>query len=206
MEGGSRLSSSHSIWQAKANSITTKCANEKPAPQLRTECPERLASLRAPWSGLDCCLTIKRQERSVCSIADKLLTIEEKIMSKYCLSLLLGLLGAGWFLLGDAHAADGMDPCKMMQKTDVEAAFAPHKFDDGSLSQTMKGSAKLAAVSECIYTSKGASIKEQLSVSLLMRRANGCHGHVTSASADGCGETQRHASRCERAGGGRVLG
>jgi hypothetical protein len=81
-------------------------------------------------------------------------------MSKYRLSLLLGFLGAGWFFLGDAHAADGMDPCKMMQKTDVEAAFASHKFDDGSLSQTMKGSAKLAAVSECIYTSKGASIKD----------------------------------------------
>jgi hypothetical protein len=92
-------------------------------------------------------------------------------MSKYRLSLLLGFLGAAWFFLVDAHAADGMDPCKMMQKTDVEAAFASHKFDGGSLSQTMKGSAKLAAVSECIYTSKGASIKETLSVSLLVRRA-----------------------------------
>jgi hypothetical protein len=92
-------------------------------------------------------------------------------MSKYCLSLLLGFLGAGWFFFGDAHAADGMDPCKMMQKTDVEAAFAPRKFDDGSLSQTTTGSAKLAAVSDCIYTSKGASIKEMLSVSLLARRA-----------------------------------
>jgi hypothetical protein len=92
-------------------------------------------------------------------------------MSKYRLSLLLGFLGAGWFFLVDAHAADGMDPCKMLQKTDVEAGFAPRKFDDGSLSQTMKGSAKLAAVSECIYTSKGASIKEMVSVSLLVRRA-----------------------------------
>jgi hypothetical protein len=92
-------------------------------------------------------------------------------MSKYCLSLLLAFLGAGWFFLVDAHAADGMDPCKIMQKADVEAAFAPHKFGDGSLSQTMKGSAKLAAVSECVYTSKGASIKETLSVSLLVRRA-----------------------------------
>ena len=92
-------------------------------------------------------------------------------MSKYRLSLLLGFLGIGWFFLGNAHAADGMDPCKMMQKTDVEAAFAPRKFDDGSLVQTMKGSAKLAAVSECIYTSKGTSIKETLSVSLLVRRA-----------------------------------
>lgn len=92
-------------------------------------------------------------------------------MSKYCLSLLLGFLGTAWFFSSDAHAADGMDPCKMMQKSDVEAAFAPRKFDDGSLVQTMKGSAKLAAVSECVYTSKGASIKEMVSVSLLMRRA-----------------------------------
>jgi hypothetical protein len=92
-------------------------------------------------------------------------------MFRYLCVIALGFLGAGWFFLGDAHAAEGMDPCKMMQKTDVEAAFAPHKFDDGSLSQTMKGSAKLAAVSECIYTSKGASVKETLSVSLLMRRA-----------------------------------
>ncbi len=92
-------------------------------------------------------------------------------MSKYRLSLLLGFLGAGWFFSGNAHAADDLDPCKMMQKTDVETAFAPNKFDGGSLVQTMKGSAKLAAVSECIYTSKGASIKETLSVSLLVRRA-----------------------------------
>jgi hypothetical protein len=92
-------------------------------------------------------------------------------MSKYFLPLLLGFLGAGLFFSGAAHAADGMDSCKMMQKTDVEAAFAPHKFDGGSLVQAMKGSAKLAAVSECIYTSKGASIKETLSVSLLVRRA-----------------------------------
>jgi hypothetical protein len=92
-------------------------------------------------------------------------------MSKYCLSLLLGFFLGGWFLMTDAHAADAMDACKMMQKTDVEAAFAPRKFDDGSLVQTLKGSAKLAAVSECIYTSKGASIKETLSVSLLVRRA-----------------------------------
>jgi hypothetical protein len=94
-----------------------------------------------------------------------------KIMSKYCLSLLMGFLGAGWFFLGDAYAADGLNPCEMMQKADVETAFAPRKFDDGSLVQTTKGSAKLAAVSECIYTSKGASIKEMLSVSLLARRA-----------------------------------
>lgn len=92
-------------------------------------------------------------------------------MSKYRLSLLLGFLGMAWFFLADVHAADGLDPCKMMQKADVEAAFAPRKFDDGSLVQTIKGSAKLAAVSECIYTSKGASIKEILSVSLLVRRA-----------------------------------
>jgi hypothetical protein len=92
-------------------------------------------------------------------------------MSKYCLSLLLGFLGMAWFFSVDAHAADGLDACKLMQKTDVEAAFAQNKFDGGSLSQTMKGSAKLAAVSECIYTSKGASIKETLSVSLLLRRA-----------------------------------
>jgi hypothetical protein len=50
-------------------------------------------------------------------------------MSKFCLSLLLGFFGATSFFLVDAHAADGMEPCKMMQKADVEAAFAPHKFD-----------------------------------------------------------------------------
>jgi hypothetical protein len=106
-------------------------------------------------------------------------------MSKYRLSLLLGFLGAAWFFLGDVHAADGSDPCKMMQKADVEAAFAPHKFDDGSLSQTMKGSAKLAAVSECIYTSKGASIKETLSVSLLVRS----WGQVLIIASQARGET-----------------
>ena len=92
-------------------------------------------------------------------------------MSKYILSLLLAFLGAGWILLGDVHAADSLDSCKMMLKTNVESAFAPRKFDEGSLFQTITGSAKQAAVSECIYTSKGASIKEMLSVSLLARRA-----------------------------------
>jgi hypothetical protein len=106
-------------------------------------------------------LTSKRQEHSVCHIVDKLLTTKEKNHVE-----ILSVVAAGI-----SYAADGMDACKMMQNTDVEAAFAPRKFDAGSLSQTMKGSAKLAAVSDCIYTSKGASIKEMLSVSLQVRRA-----------------------------------
>jgi hypothetical protein len=45
-------------------------------------------------------------------------------MSKFCLSLLLGFLGAAWFFLGDAHAADerGVRPCFLLEMQQPEIA------------------------------------------------------------------------------------
>lgn len=82
-----------------------------------------------------------------------------------------GMLAAALICAADIGAAEGPDACKLMQKADVEAAFAPRKFDGGTLSQPVKGSAKLPTVSDCIYTSQGASIREILSVSVSVRRA-----------------------------------
>lgn len=78
---------------------------------------------------------------------------------------------AGLAFSSKVAAVEGLDACKIMQKADLETAFAPLKFDNGTLAQSVKGSARLAAVSDCTYTSHGGSIKELLSVSLSVRRA-----------------------------------
>lgn len=88
-----------------------------------------------------------------------------------CHWLLTGLLAAGLCSAADGHAADDWDACRILQKADVEAAFAPRKFDAGIPERVTTGSAKIAAVSNCTYSATGATIKNMLSVSLLARRA-----------------------------------
>jgi hypothetical protein len=70
-----------------------------------------------------------------------------------------------------------------MLKTDVEAAFAPRKFDAGSSEPATKGTAKLAAVSSCTYSTIGTSAKDMVSVTLLARRAPTDATGTTSAQA-----------------------
>ena len=86
---------------------------------------------------------------------------------------LVGILAAGiglWPVAG-AFAADDRDACAMLHKVDVEAAFAPRKFDSGKPGFAMKTSKSRAAVSNCTYTSKGATVKEMVTVTLGVRRA-----------------------------------
>jgi hypothetical protein len=59
----------------------------------------------------------------------------------------------------------------MLQKADVEAAFAPRKFDSGTPGYAVKSSPTRAAVSSCTYTSRGVSVKEMVTVTLVVRRA-----------------------------------
>lgn len=59
----------------------------------------------------------------------------------------------------------------MLQKADVEAAFAPRKFDSGQPGYAVKSSPTRAAVTSCTYTSRGATVKEMVTVTLGVRRA-----------------------------------
>lgn len=59
----------------------------------------------------------------------------------------------------------------MLQKADVEAAFTPRQFDSGRPGVAIKSSKSNAAVSNCTYTSKGATAKDRVTVSLMVRRA-----------------------------------
>lgn len=87
--------------------------------------------------------------------------------------VLLGVVTAsiGLGSVSGAWAADDRDACAMLQKADVEAAFAPRKFDSGKAGFAMKASKSRAAVSSCTYTSRGAKIKDMVTVNLSVRRA-----------------------------------
>ena len=63
-------------------------------------------------------------------------------MSRYSRWVLLGAVTAGvglWPVAG-VLAAEGGDACAMLQKADVEVAFAPRKFDSGKPGYAVKGS------------------------------------------------------------------
>ena len=92
-------------------------------------------------------------------------------MFSRCRWLQAGVLSAGLFCAVDGRAAGDWDACKIMLKSDVEAAFAPRKFDAGSPETATKGTAKVAAVSSCTYNTIGTSAKDMVSVTLLARRA-----------------------------------
>jgi hypothetical protein len=94
-------------------------------------------------------------------------------MNRISLWVLLGVVTAGVGLgsVSGAWAADDRDACAMLQKADVEAAFAPRKFDSGKPGFAMKASKSRAAVSSCTYTSRGAKIKDMVTVTLNLRRA-----------------------------------
>jgi hypothetical protein len=79
--------------------------------------------------------------------------------------------GIGLWPITGALAAEDRDACAMLQKADVEVAFAPRKFDSGKPGFAMKASKTRAAVSSCTYTSKGATVKDMVTVGLNLRRA-----------------------------------
>lgn len=94
-------------------------------------------------------------------------------MNRYSLLVLLGMVTAGvglWPFAGGL-AAEGKDACAMLQKADVEAAFFPRKFDSGKPGYAVKSSETRAAVSSCTYTSRGATVKDMVTVTLAVWRA-----------------------------------
>lgn len=95
-------------------------------------------------------------------------------------SVLVG--GGPWMSV--AAAQESWDACKMTRQADVEAAFAPRKFDAGTLAKSViKSSPKMAAVSTCTYTSSGVTPKDRITVSLLARQAPSDATGVTPQAA-----------------------
>ena len=94
-----------------------------------------------------------------------------------------------------AEARGGpLDACAMMLKADVEAAFAPRVFGAGEPGRgNFAGTAKLASVSSCSFTSRGASLREMLTVGILARRAPSDQTAMTAAMAK-AGAVQLHAT------------
>ena len=85
---------------------------------------------------------------------------------------------------GTAQAAGPLDACALLLKADVDAAFAPRVFANGEKGRgNFAGTAKLAAVSSCTFTSRGASLREMLTVGILARRAPSDQTGVPLASA-----------------------
>lgn len=84
----------------------------------------------------------------------------------------------------DARPARTLDACLLLLKPDVDAAFAPRTFAlEPETQPDIASSGKLAAVSTCTFVSRGASIREMLTVSLLARRAPTDASGVTVATA-----------------------
>lgn len=83
-----------------------------------------------------------------------------------------------------ARATGPLDACALVLKADVDAAFAPRVFGNGEKGRgDFAGTAKLATVSRCTFTSRGASVREMMTVSILARRAPDDKTGITVASA-----------------------
>lgn len=83
-----------------------------------------------------------------------------------------------------AQTIGPLDACALLLKADVDAAFAPRVFGNGEKGQgDIVGTARLATVSSCTFTSRGASSRELLTVSLLARRAPSDPTSVSIATA-----------------------
>lgn len=69
-------------------------------------------------------------------------------------------------------ASAASDACGLVTTSDVNAAFAPRVFEiDKSAPVAPKQSAKFAQVSNCTFVSKGASVKDMVTVSVSLRLA-----------------------------------
>jgi hypothetical protein len=107
-----------------------------------------------------------------------------------------------WPVSGALAASDG-DACAMLQKVDVEAAFAPRTFDSGKPGFAMKASKSNAAVSSCTYTSKDAMARDRVTVSLKVRRAPSDETGITPAAAkDGAAQLKARPVDVPAAGQG----
>lgn len=103
--------------------------------------------------------------------------------SQRCFATTAFLFILGLWLLPAAAQAP-WDACQMLRQADVEAAFAPRKFDAGTLAKdVVKRTAKMAEVSTCTYVSAAASAKDVFTVTLIARRAPSDATGVTPAVA-----------------------
>ena len=85
---------------------------------------------------------------------------------------------------GGAQTTGPLDACALMLKADVDAAFAPRVFGNGEKGRgNIAGTAKLATVSGCTFTSRGASLKEMMTIRIVARRAPSDQAGITVASA-----------------------
>ncbi len=83
-----------------------------------------------------------------------------------------------------ATAQEPWDACQMLRQSDIEAAFAPRKFDAGTLAREyVKRTPKTAAVSTCTHVSAGPKPKDVLTVLLTARRAPTEASGITPAVA-----------------------
>jgi hypothetical protein len=97
---------------------------------------------------------------------------------------LLALLLAVGNADATAQAPAPLDACALMLKADVDAAFAPRVFREGDKGPGgFAGTAKLATVANCTYSSRGASSRDLLSVGITARRAPTDQAGVTVAAA-----------------------
>lgn len=122
-------------------------------------------------------------------------------MNRYSRWVLLGVVAAGIVLcpVAGALAAEDRDACAMLQKADVEVAFAPRKFDSGKPGFAIKSTKTRAAVSSCTYTSRGATVKDMVTVTLGLRRAPSDATGITPEAAK-VGAVQLKATPVDVAG------
>ena len=99
-------------------------------------------------------------------------------------TLLALLLVVGDPVVVAAQTPRPLDACALLLKSDVDAAFAPRVFREGEKGRgDFAGTAKLATVASCTFTSRGASLRDLLTVGVLARRAPSDKGGVTVAAA-----------------------
>lgn len=91
-----------------------------------------------------------------------------------------GCLTLAIILATTTAASAAPDACGVVATSDVNAVFAPRVFEiDKSAPVVPKLSAKFAQVSNCTFVSKGASVKDMVTVSVGLRLAPGDETGVT---------------------------
>ena len=84
----------------------------------------------------------------------------------------------------DPQTVRTFDACALLLKSDIDAAFAPRTFTLEPMGRPdIASNGQLAAVSTCTFASRGANIREMLTVGLLARRAPSDASGVTVATA-----------------------
>ena len=98
--------------------------------------------------------------------------------------LTLGVGCSGDTKGAQASVAATLEACALLQKADVDAAFAPRVFRlEPENGPDIVGNARMAAVSHCTYASPGASALQMMTVGLVVRQAQTDASGVTVATA-----------------------